>query len=79
MIRTEMIHTPFSVDQCMSLNAYQRSGIGHPFTCPGKHGDEQVLLVALQEGWRCPMRSCPHRQRWAWQWMSDWSWQEETQ
>lgn len=55
-------------DQVDSLNAFQRAGVMHPFTCGICRGD----LVARQEGWYCPNDT--YTQDWAHGFMMDWSW-----
>jgi hypothetical protein len=75
---------PFSADQVVSLNAAQRSGALHPFTCAnrgdGHHshrGDADLgQLVATADGWRC--EDCDYVQTWAWRWMADGSWAATT-
>lgn len=78
------VDAPFSLEQVESLNAYQSSGVMHPFTCAGdradaahhayqaKHGGDRGQLMAIEAGWICPV--CGSTQDWAWLWMSDWSW-----
>jgi hypothetical protein len=72
----EIIHAPFTADQVASMNAYQKSGSGHPFTCgndncPGA-GDGERILVADTYAWHCPR--CSYLQTWAHRFMGDWSW-----
>lgn len=57
----------FTQDQIDSINAYQVSGIWHPFTC--ECGE---VLNACSEGMKCP--KCGHLQTWAHEFMSNWSW-----
>lgn len=52
-------------EQIDHLNAIQRSGQFHPFTCGGKrtdaaHLDGEGVLVATLDGWMCPY--CDYRQ-----------------
>jgi len=64
----------FTDDQVASLNAFQTSGMWHPFTCVNDHpGDRD--LVATAQGWVCP--GCSYTQNWAHQWMGDWSWKTQ--
>lgn len=70
------VHAPWDDDQVGSLNAYQVSGVFHPFT-----GNNDLLpvgqddvLVATTEGWRSDADPS-YKQTWAWEWMADWSWQ----
>lgn len=67
----------FTPDEVESLNAYQHSGAFHPFTCGGdrtdeKHLDGEGILVATEEGWKCPY--CDYTQGWAHDWMKNWEW-----
>lgn len=57
----EKITTPFSEEQVKALNAYQETGVFHPFTCgiDSRHRD----LVATPDGWICP--DCFYKQNWA--------------
>jgi hypothetical protein len=79
---TGKITAPFTDDQVKSLNAYQVSGVMHPFTCAhcrdqlGTYADgvfNDRLLVATNEGWTCP--TCDTTQDWTWEWMADWKWE----
>lgn len=59
---------PWTDQQVANLNAYQRSGRFHPFTCGGnrtdeKHLDGEGLLIASNNGWHCPY--CDYTQTWA--------------
>lgn len=79
-----LVDAPFLPDQVASMNAYQMSGQGHPFTCgndrkdeahrayQGLHGGDFGQLLATETGWICPV--CGYQQSWGWLWMSDWSW-----
>lgn len=69
----------FTPEEVISLNAYQKSGAFHPFTCGGnrtdeKHLDGEGLLVATEDGWICPY--CDYKQDWAIDWMKDGSWRK---
>lgn len=73
----DRVSVPFTTDEADSLNAYQASGIGHPFTCgndecrgPDKLAGRGVLR-ADPVGWTCP--HCDYMQEWAWKWMSNWA------
>jgi hypothetical protein len=62
------IKPPWTKEQVDSLNALQKSGIVHPYTCGGNRTDENHLdgegvLVATENGWMCPY--CDYRQDWA--------------
>lgn len=65
----EIREAPFTEEEVESLNGYQESGYGHPFTC-GNNSDH--ILVATREGWVCP--ECDYTQRWAHKFMTDNSW-----
>jgi hypothetical protein len=79
---SEIVHAPFTSSQISSLNGYQESGAGHPFTCSGGGGPHSdrlgrpAVLVAGQGGWRCPVTGCTHHQGWAPVFMADGSWRE---
>ena len=70
------IEAPWTVEQTAALNAWQRDGRVHPFTCGSgdrmdeKHRAAQALyggdfgqLMATPNGWFCP--ACDYRQKWA--------------
>ncbi len=71
------VHAPWDEDQVASLNAYQASGVFHPFT--GNNDllpwGEDDVLVAQEDGWHSTV-DASYRQMWAWGWMADWSWRE---
>lgn len=60
----------WTLEQVDCLNAYQRHGRFHPFTCPNRgedghqmrHGDLGTL-IATENGWVCP--DCDYTQDWA--------------
>lgn len=69
----------FTKDEVESLNAYQHSGVFHPFTCGGNRTDEhhldgEGLLVAAEDGWYCPF--CDYKQSWAHESMKNGSWKK---
>ena len=76
------ILAPWSAEQVASLNGYQSSNAGHPFTCgnpPCRSGGENpesryANLRATADGWRCDW--CGYMQDWAWGFMADLSWQQ---
>ena len=63
-----MITVPWTKEQCDFLNARQKDGRYHPYTCgSGRRTDEDHLdgegvLVATALGWMCPY--CGYRQQW---------------
>jgi hypothetical protein len=71
----------FTPDEVESLNAYQKSGMFHPFTCGSgnrtddKHLDGEGILVATEDGWTCSY--CEYKQDWAHDWMKDGSWKRQ--
>jgi len=75
----KVTRAPWAPDQVASLNAYQATGIMHPFTC-GDHEcraaahPKQATLIAYPDGWYCPR--CRYTQDWAHTWMADWSWEQ---
>lgn len=78
---TDEIYQPWTPEQVDALNAYQRSGAFHPFTCgrdrgnaahsayAEQHDEDNGQLVATSEGWKCPV--CNYRQAWAHSFMAD--------
>jgi hypothetical protein len=68
------VTAPWTTDQVESLNGYQHSLAGHPYTCPRDHDDVQSVLVARENGWRCGHPGCTYTQDWAFRFMADWSW-----
>lgn len=67
----------FTPEEVESLNAYQRAGVFHPFTCGGNRTDEahldgEGILLATVDGWVCPY--CDYTQDWAHPEMTDGSW-----
>lgn len=67
-----MIKAPFTDDQVESINAYQKAGVMHPFTCGSGCGPDLVASVAALA---CP--ACGYRQDWVHGFMADWSWKPE--
>jgi hypothetical protein len=67
---TDRIYAPWTEQQVVALNNFQRSGVMHPFTCGGDHELHQTL-VAEWDGWRCPDEACGYRQTWAHAFMAD--------
>lgn len=72
------VRAPFTLTETDSLNGYQASGAGHPFTCgsdecpDGLAGRE--VLRAAEDGWHCD--GCGYTQNWAWAFMADFSWRQ---
>lgn len=76
------VRAPFTPNQVASFNAYQKSGVGHPFTCgnddPCLHFTlSDRVLVADIYALHCP--SCSYLQDWMHKEMSDWSWRDMAQ
>lgn len=72
----KIVRAPFTPEQVDALNAYQRDGWMHPFTCgPCRDtlgtddGLNDRLLVATVKGWICP--TCDYTQDWAHEFMAD--------
>jgi hypothetical protein len=66
---------PWEPDEVESLNGYQASDAGHPFTCGRdecRHQTRGTPLQATADGWRCP--HCGYGQDWAYAFMTDWTW-----
>ena len=68
---TDRLHAPWSEAQIAALNAYQRSGRMHPFTCGNEQHELHQTLIAERDGWRCPDEQCDYRQTWAHAVMAD--------
>jgi hypothetical protein len=69
----------FTLEEVKSLNAFQRSGVRHPYTCGWDHRDAHHLdgegvLVATERGWICLY--CDYTQESAHSWMKNWRWKE---
>ena len=68
MAETRIVHAPFTPEQVKNLNDFQHSGVMHPFTCSGgggPHSDRPgrpAVLIASENGWRCPVDGCEHQQ-----------------
>lgn len=63
------VHAPWTPEQVANLNAFQRNGYVHPFTC--KCPNPRNTLVATQDGWVCPNDACGWVQAWAFEGMAD--------
>lgn len=72
MVAAGMALAPFTLDQACSLNAYQRAGMFHPYTC-GADSTHPPLVAVVDAGWVC--ETCGYTQNYALTWMADWSWQ----
>lgn len=68
---TDTIRAPWTEQQIAALNAYQRSGRMHPFTCGNEQHKLHQTLIAERDGWYCPDDACDYRQDWAAAWMAD--------
>jgi hypothetical protein len=68
---SDKIRAPFTEAQIAALNAYQRSGRMHPFTCGNEAHELHQTLIAERDGWHCPDEHCDYRQDWAHPWMAD--------
>lgn len=68
----------FTPDEVKSLNAFQRAGVRHPFTCvrgrDRNHLDGEGVLLATERGWVCLY--CDYTQDWAYSSMRNWRWKE---
>jgi hypothetical protein len=63
------VFAPWTPEQVEALNAYQKLGYVHEFTCHFDHGEKSRVLVATEDGWHCP--SCDYKQLWAHAHMAD--------
>ncbi len=70
----ETTKAPWRTDEVDALNATQRNGIIHPFTCPNRgngthvnHNGDLGALTATENGWIC--LSCGYKQDWAYEMM----------
>lgn len=64
----QKIKAPFTSEQVKRLNAFQKSGLFHPFTCGNpertdENHPDRGILVATRGGWVCP--NCYYTQDWA--------------
>jgi hypothetical protein len=59
---------PWTVSQAATMNAWQVSGLIHPFCCKNTHRKSNVLQAGT-EGWYCPR--CDYTQNWAHDFMVD--------
>ena len=59
----DLTRAPWTPSQVDALNAFQRAGLFHPFTCGGEHDDGGVVLTATENGWVCQL--CDYTQDWA--------------
>lgn len=59
----EKITAPWTAEQVDALNAFQRLGYLHPFTCSGHEGGGDRDLIATRAGWICC--HCDYKQDWA--------------
>lgn len=57
----DRLQAPFTDEQVKNLNAFQKAGYFHPFTC----GKCSCDLVATKDGWICPTEGCGYTQDWA--------------
>lgn len=67
---SEHICTPWSLEVALALNGYQFGArMAHAYTCPHRHKGlplgTAVPLVAMVDGWHCPVDTCDYRQDWA--------------
>lgn len=70
-----IIVAPFTPKQVEHLNAWQKAGRFHPFTCGSgnrtdkNHLDGEGVLVATEAGWHCPY--CDYKQNWCHDFMAE--------
>jgi hypothetical protein len=60
-----IIRAPFTDEQVENLNAWQKMGWIHEYTCGNKdkHPKDTGSLIATKKGWVCPY--CNYTQAWA--------------
>ena len=76
-----VLNAPWTDEQVIRLNAFQRKGKMHPFTCPNRSdpwhesfdGNDVGLLIADSDCWYCPY--CDYTQDWAHSFMADGTWE----
>jgi hypothetical protein len=67
----DKIYPTWTDETVAALNDFQHRGGMHPFTCPGSH-DRETVLIATSSGWMCPRGStCGYTQGWAHSFMAD--------
>ena len=66
---SRFIYAPWTDEQVMQLNRFQRSPFVHPFTCPSERHD--AVLMASRNNWECPYPDCDYTQNWAHDFMAD--------
>lgn len=64
-----LVKAPFSSAQVKSLNAWQKLGYVHEFTCGVS--SSHPPLVATKKGWHCARFDCTYTQDWAHDFMAD--------
>lgn len=77
----DLLLAPWTPEQVAALNAYQRCGQMHPFTCGKRDRHRSTnagVLVAVEHGWTCPALGCDYRQNWAHPFMATGPWPRPT-
>jgi hypothetical protein len=69
------VEAPWTEDQVASLNAYQASGVMHPFTGERQANGDETVLIATRGGWIENLDG-PVVQIWTHPFMADWSWRK---
>lgn len=59
----EIVMAPWDSRQVEMIRYHQSSGLYHPYTCGGSHGEARVLSVT-PEGFVCPVVECEYTQKW---------------
>jgi hypothetical protein len=67
LLRKDIKKAPFTQEEIDVLNEHQKNREFHPYTCGGnrkdaKHLDGEGVLVATEDGWKCPF--CDYKQNW---------------
>ena len=64
-------NAPFTKEQAESINAYQKAGVFHEFTCATEDCDG-VLQASEGAGLYCPQ--CHYTQGWVHSWVANGTW-----
>jgi hypothetical protein len=68
-VKMNMVRASFTTQQVEALNAFQKLGYIHPFTCEYAHPEGRNLR-ATEDGWHCTYPGCAYTQNWAYEFMT---------